>query len=73
MDKMNGRFWLVWNDGPFGRVPTHKHSTQEAAKQEAERLATQNPGTRFWVMKAQGFMRVARPTNWTPAEDGMPF
>ena len=73
MDEQNGRFWLVWNDGPLGRTPTYKHPTQEMAKQEAERLAKGNPGTRFWVLEAQGFMQITPPSLWTPAEDGMPF
>lgn len=74
MDELNERFWMVWNDSPFGRTPTFKHLTLEAAKQEAERLAKLNPGTRFWVLRAQGFMRTDPiPSNWTPAEDGMPF
>lgn len=74
MDEMNGRFWMVWNDSPFGRTPVYKHPTQQAAKEEAERLAKMNPGVRFWVMEAQGYMKTAPiPSNWTPAEDGMPF
>lgn len=73
MDETNGRFWMVFNDSATGRAPTWKHPTLEAAQQEAERLATEKPGIRFWVLEATGFMRVLRPTNWTPAEDGMPF
>lgn len=68
-----GKFWMVWNDSPYGRVPVCKHTTQESAKNEAERLAKLEPGTRFWVLEAQGFMRITPPTNWTPAEVGMPF
>jgi hypothetical protein len=39
MSELNGRFWMVWNDGPYGRNPAYKHSTHELAKQEADRLA----------------------------------
>jgi hypothetical protein len=73
MNELNGRFWMVFNDSVTGRAPTWKHPTKEAAQQEAERLAALNPGIRFWVLEAQGFMRVSRPSTWTPAEDGMPF
>lgn len=74
MNERNGRFWMVWCDGPMGRTPTYKYATQEEVWQEAERLATQNPGVRFWVLKAQGFLRIEPPPRtWTPAEDGLPF
>ena len=73
MDEMNGRFWMVFNDSLSGRAPTFKHPTLESAKQEAERLSRLNPGIRFWVLEAQGFMQITPPSIWTPAEDGMPF
>lgn len=73
MSDETGRFWMVWNDGPFGRTPTYKHPSPEAAQQEANRLARVFPGQRFWVLEAQGFMRTADPCTWTPAESGLPF
>lgn len=73
MNEANGRFWMVYNDGPTGRTPTYKHPSLELAKQEAERLATLNPGMRFRVLEAQGFMHITPPSIWTPAEDGCPW
>lgn len=41
-------FYLVWREG--GGIPTYKHSTQQLAEMEAERLARGNPGDTFHVM-----------------------
>jgi hypothetical protein len=71
LNEANGRFWLVWN--PEGRSPTCKHPSRESAQTEAGRLAKTFPGQRFWVLEAQGFMRIVNPCAWTPAEDGLPF
>lgn len=51
MDQLDdGSFWMVWN--PQGRAPTHCHSTEEIAEQEAHRLARLAPGQTFVVLKA---------------------
>ena len=71
---MDKRFWMVFNDSIGGQAPTYKHPTLGAARIEAERLAKLNPGVRFWVLEAQGYMRIEPvPSNWTPADDGLPF
>lgn len=44
------RFWLVWRSG--GSAPTYKHFTKEAAENEAGRLAGNEPGAVFFVVKA---------------------
>jgi len=44
------RFWMVWN--PNGREPAHKHLSKQAADTEADRLAGDNPGQVFYVLKA---------------------
>lgn len=44
-------FWLVWC--PEGATfPAHKHRSVEEAEREAERLARQNPKSRFYVLHA---------------------
>lgn len=44
-------FWMVWN--PRGHAPTHRHESEREANVEAERLASANPGERFYVLKAE--------------------
>lgn len=44
-------FYLVWN--PSGRNPSYEHRTFDLAKNEAERLAFENPGSTFYVLKAK--------------------
>lgn len=44
------RFWLVWN--PEGRSPMVKHYSRASADSEADRLAKQYIGQRFFVLKA---------------------
>ena len=49
---MDKQFWLVWN--PQGHSPTVKHPMIYQAKAEAERLARDNPGQKFYVLSAVG-------------------
>lgn len=44
------KFWMVWNKN--GNPPRHPHPNEPAAIKEAERLAAQNPGQRFYVLEA---------------------
>ncbi len=50
MKNAETEFWLVWNLN--GRNPRHKHATQDSAEREARRLATENPGQAFYVVRA---------------------
>lgn len=50
------QFHLVWN--PTGRIPLVKHATVVEAHQEAERLATANPGHEFFILKATHVSRM---------------
>jgi hypothetical protein len=43
------KFWLVWC--VEGGAPTYQHMDHESACNEAERLASKNPGKRFEVME----------------------
>lgn len=42
------KFWMVWREN--GDIPRYKHATEASAKQEAERLARNNPGVKFYVL-----------------------
>lgn len=44
-------FWMVWREG--SSQPKYKHDTKQSAEKEAERLSRQNPGERFYVLKAK--------------------
>lgn len=44
---MKPMFWMVLDS-----TPTRRHSTEQAARQEAERLARENPGCEFFVLSA---------------------
>lgn len=48
-------FYVVWN--PNGGPPRVRHQCEEAAKQEALRLAEQNPGHEFIVLASVGTAR----------------
>lgn len=43
-------FWVVWN--PAGRAPMVRHNNLSGANGEARRLARENPGQHFYVLKA---------------------
>lgn len=45
-------FWVIWRDG--GGPPTVKHFSRGQAEVEAERLARENPGSRFILLEAKG-------------------
>ncbi|TRL39854.1 hypothetical protein [Rhizobium straminoryzae] len=67
------KFWYVYH--PHGNAPKFRHLTYTSAREEAHRLARENPGCEFLVLEAvyaaircdvQG--RVLRPV-----DDGIPF
>lgn len=46
------QFWIVWC--PSGeRPPSYRHQFQDMATREAERLAAENPGRLFYVLRAE--------------------
>lgn len=51
----NLSFWMVWGEGTQ-RV-TAKHNNFDSARREAERLAAQHAGQRFYVLEAQAVAR----------------
>ena len=56
---MEYKFWMVKaeNGGPPNKV----HTTQEAATEEAKRLAKQHQGARFYVLEAMTVWATAEP------------
>lgn len=42
-------FWLVWQ--PETGAPTHRHPHENEARAEAARLARNNPGKAFFVLR----------------------
>ena len=70
------RFWMVWN--PDGRGPRYEHMSRSNADREAQRLARENPGQEFYVLKAvAGFVTQHQPVESIklrkPQEDDIPF
>ena len=45
------KFWIVWN--PAGKNPKFRHTSEDSAKAEAARLATENPGVKFIVLESK--------------------
>ena len=66
-------YWLVWNEN--GNRPMYRHASRESAVTEAERLAGQNVGEKFFVMKVEGVAEKPKPTGvFKPFdEDQIPF
>ena len=63
-------FYMVWSETTH---ETHvRHSLEQDAVREAERLAEANPGIRFFVLQATGYARTAKPVTWTQL-DAIPF
>ncbi len=54
----HGRFWFVWN--PIGRNPSYMHASRHSADCEARRLAEENPGQQFIVLKSVGGFEVPK-------------
>jgi len=48
---------------PTKEAPTRRHLTEESAIIEAERLATNNPGINFEILKCIAISCVRKPVN----------
>lgn len=57
--KEHPKFWMAWN--PEGRQPRFMHYTRFDAEEEAKRLASENPGFEFFVLKAVSGMTSEHP------------
>lgn len=64
------QFWMVYGEGQG--APTVKHASMNLAKGEAERLARQHPGTKFYVLRAIGSAERSDVT-FTVLDDEIPF
>lgn len=53
------KFWMVF--GASRAAPTFQHTTKNAAKKEAARLAALHPGERFYVLKAVAGFEAEHP------------
>lgn len=59
-------FWMVLRDGTT--YTSYRHETEESARKEAERLARENPNTRFYVLRCVGAAICLRsPVAWMPS------
>jgi len=64
------KFWLVWC--PTGaRPPGYRHVTEESARREAQRLASQNPLSVFFVVEAKTAIKL--DIDELTSEDDIPF
>lgn len=69
MTQMPNFFMVLADNSDQTRV---RHCTLEDARREAARLATLNPGLKFFVLASLGHMVRENPTRWE-AHDDIPF
>ena len=65
------QFFIVWNPG--GKNPTYRHTFESDALKEAERLATLNPNTEFFVAHVTDRMYLERKPLHTKLSTYIPF
>lgn len=63
-------FWMILKHG--GDVPRKRHSSYAAAQAEAQRLATNHPGEKFYVLHA-GEAFQSRQVVRTVLQESVPF
>ena len=59
MKHKHHKFWMVYC--PQRTAPTYQHLSRQDAEQEARRLATMNPGTQFFVLRAVSGVTATQP------------
>lgn len=59
---MHGMFWMVLADN--SSQTTVRHDTRDRAQNEARRLASANPGIRFFVLQSIGAAIRHEPISW---------
>jgi len=62
------QFFMVLSDD--STYTQYRHSTLSGARSEAARLATVNPGTKFWVLAALGCALNPEPVKWIATTEG---
>jgi len=60
-------FFLVWE--PQNGYTKHRHVSQLSATNEAERLAVENPGKEFFVLKALTQSTTKKPVETIELDD----
>lgn len=75
MSREIDKFWLVWRAG--SPMTKFRHFEKQSAVGEAERLARQNPGETFYVLKTTAAVEAELPpvTHYklTKESDELPF
>lgn len=73
-------YWIVIRERGgmlFPAASPATHDSPEFAKREAKRLASENPGQRFYVFEAVGVAHKPDPVVWMEKrpldDDGVPF
>lgn len=56
---MSAKFYLVWREG--GGPPAKQHFVEQEARDEAARLARENPNAKFHIMESKGFFATKIP------------
>lgn len=70
-DPSNGdSFWMILKQG--GDIPRKRHTSYESACTEAQRLATNHPGEKFYVLRAMDAFE-SRSIVRTKLMDPVPF
>lgn len=57
------KFWMVWNNKR--NLPARQHPSKTSAKNEAERLATENPAEVFIILESVGHYSTRKPVQFT--------
>lgn len=63
-------FYMVLSD--MSDFTRYRHDTFKKAKIESERLARENPGTKFFVLKCVGYSMKNDPVDWVEVDE-IPF
>ncbi len=74
------KFWMVmsdfaneYGDQQVSKLPRYRHSNQNDAVRECERLAREYAGTRFFLLEVIGVVEF-NAIRWEKSElEGMPF
>jgi hypothetical protein len=64
-------FWMVWRFN--GQGPTRQYEYFDDAKKEAERLAANNPGVKFVVLRSIGYCEIINPVIYKEVNEKLPF
>ncbi len=65
------KFWVVYLLGEFSAPAQSSHLSEEAADDEAARLALKHPGDTFVVLEAKRACSVKGPAVWVDCGSGL--